>query len=118
FIFYQDLLYQVIKQPYYINIVHEIISDENTPEGIIQRMASKKYDLGNGPLFDICLITGESKRCWLACCFHHIIIDASSVTIFIKNILERYECLVKQRQFHYIKTSCDYLEFTQWQKKQ
>ncbi|CCW30868.1 putative nonribosomal peptide synthetase TomB [Xenorhabdus nematophila F1] len=118
FTFNQDQLYQVIEQPYYIHITHKTLAEVNHPEEVIQQMASKQYDLSKGPLFDICLITGESNRCWLACCFHHIIVDAASVTIFIKNILECYAHLVENREFHYLKTSADYLEFTQWQKKQ
>ncbi|PQQ31340.1 non-ribosomal peptide synthetase [Photorhabdus luminescens] len=118
FTFHQDQLYQVIEQPYHIHIMHKAITEENHPEKIIQQMASKQYDLAKGPLFDICLITGELKQCWLACCFHHIIVDAPSVTIFIKNILECYTHLVENREFNYPKISADYLEFTQWQKEQ
>ncbi|WP_338803301.1 amino acid adenylation domain-containing protein [Xenorhabdus griffiniae] len=118
FAFHQDQLYQVIEQPYDIHITHKTITEVNHPEDVMQQMASKQYDLAKGPLFDICLITGELKRCWLACCFHHIIVDAPSVTIFIKNILECYAHLAENREFHYRKISADYSEFTQWQKEQ
>ncbi|WFQ81261.1 amino acid adenylation domain-containing protein [Xenorhabdus sp. SF857] len=118
FTFTQDQLYQVIEPPYDIHITHKTITEVNHPEDVIQQMASKQYDLAKGPLFDICLITGELKRCWLACCFHHIIVDAPSVTIFIKNILACYAHLAENREFHYRKISADYLEFTQWQKEQ
>ncbi|WP_319940065.1 non-ribosomal peptide synthetase family protein [Xenorhabdus littoralis] len=118
FTFEQDQLYQVIEQPCPIHITHKNLTEVNHPEEVMQHMASKQYDLSKGPLFDICLITGESKRCWLACCFHHIIVDAPSVAIFIKKILECYTHLVEKKEFHYPKTSADYLEFTQWQKEQ
>ncbi|OKP02968.1 non-ribosomal peptide synthetase [Xenorhabdus eapokensis] len=118
FTFNQDQLYQVIEQPYHVHITRKTITEVNHPEAVIQQMASKQYDLAKGPLFDICLITGELQRCWLACCFHHIIVDAPSVTIFIKNILTCYAHLAENREFHYRKISADYLEFTQWQKEQ
>ncbi|PHM73861.1 non-ribosomal peptide synthetase [Xenorhabdus kozodoii] len=118
FTFNQDQLYQVIEPPAHIHITHKTITEGAHPEEVIQQMASKHYDLAKGPLFDICLITGELAQCWLACCFHHIIVDAPSVTIVIKNILECYAHLVENREFHYLKTSADYLAFTQWQKAQ
>ncbi|MDR0218144.1 MAG: amino acid adenylation domain-containing protein [Enterobacteriaceae bacterium] len=118
FIFKKEQLYQVIEQPYQVNIKHKILTVMDRPEEVIQQMAAKKYDLSKGPLFDICLIINESKQCWLACCFHHIIVDAPSVTIFIKNILQCYIQLIEKREFHYLKTSKNYLEFTLWQKNQ
>ncbi|CDL86069.1 non-ribosomal peptide synthetase [Xenorhabdus cabanillasii] len=136
FAFNQNQLYQVIEQPGNIQIVHKTLTEVIHPETVIQQMASKQYDLAKGQLFDICLITDESKQCWLICCFHHIIVDAPSVRIIVKNILKYYCHLleselfenklpensyqtkpIRDRECHYLKIGADYLEFTQWQQE-
>ncbi|MEX0444768.1 amino acid adenylation domain-containing protein [Xenorhabdus sp. SGI246] len=122
FAFNQNQLYQVIEQPSNTQIIHKTLTEIIHLETVIQQMASKQYDLAKGPLFDICLITGESKQCWLVCCFHHIIVDAPSIRIIVKNILKYYCHLLGSewfgdKEYHYLKTGADYLEFTQWQQK-
>ncbi|MBC8943670.1 non-ribosomal peptide synthetase [Xenorhabdus indica] len=122
FAFNQKQLYQVIEQPGNIQIVHKTLTEIIHPETVIQQMASKQYDLAKWPLFDICLITDESKQSWLVCCFHHIIVDAPSVRIIVKNILKYYCHLLRSelfgdKEYHYLKIGAGYLEFTQWQQE-
>ncbi|OTA21794.1 peptide synthase [Xenorhabdus beddingii] len=117
FAFNQSQLYQVIEPTYHFNIVQVSLDNLSQPENVIRNMSARQYDLANGPLFDICLITTGSERCWLACCFHHIIVDAPSVRIILRELLQCYSHLTEYGEYSTRVTSANYLKFTQWQKE-
>ncbi|MDC9622013.1 amino acid adenylation domain-containing protein [Xenorhabdus sp. XENO-7] len=115
FSFNQNRLYQVISKEGNINITRKRLAKGECPEQIIKQMARKHFDLSEGGLSDICLITDDSNRSWLACCFHHIIVDAPSVRITLSQLLNFYSNLTEGLPLPSKKVGATYTDFTQWQ---
>lgn len=77
-------------------VVHEDILRFSTllkteKEDVLLFEAEKPFDLEMGPLFRVVLLRKNNEACVLGCIFHHIIADAVSVSVFLKELLALYD---------------------------
>ncbi|SJN60077.1 Linear gramicidin synthase subunit D [Vibrio ruber DSM 16370] len=79
------------------------------------QLAATHLSLSDGPLSVITMLSSDAEQTWLACCFHHIIIDAPSVRIVLQELLQLYCTISEHRPWPAFKDMGSYQEFTRWQ---
>ncbi len=63
----------------------------------LARLAVEPFDLAAGPLFKLVLIQTAADSGVLAASFHHIVVDAWSANVFLRDLLECYAAQCAQR---------------------
>ncbi len=95
---------------------------EQQLEILSQRAALKTFSLDKDSLLRAHLVyrggKGESGRYVLLICMHHIISDAWSMNIFIKEMSLAYSALKDHRRPEFSEQAHRYLDFSLWQKQQ
>lgn len=115
FIHLDNELRQCIDDESQILFSHQKIADSASPETVMKRLASSHFSLSDGPLSVIKMLSTSTEKTWLACCFHHIIIDAPSVRIVLRELLQLY-CAINQNKGLPTESVAEgYLAFTHWQ---
>ena len=77
----------------------------------VEAFGLEPFDLENGPLFRFELLQYPQQKSVLVCCFHHLVMDGSSWTLFEKEV------------WHYLNSNEDllppasYTHFAAWQKE-
>jgi amino acid adenylation domain-containing protein len=89
---------------------------KNTAFNIAKTDATTPVCLFSPPLFRIKLFIIDNNEYILQVTIHHIISDGWSMGIFIRDLMEMYECLYKSEN-NYHKTVSQYKDFSIWQRK-
>lgn len=115
FVFLDDKLQQHIGEDCHLSFSHRQLGHTETPEAVTAQLAATRLSLSDGPLSMIHMLSSDSDKTWLACCFHHIIIDAPSVRIVLHDLLQLYCALNEKRALPVLNGTASYQEFTCWQ---
>ncbi len=86
-------------------------------EKIINNIINESFNLENGPLIRIQLITLEEKENILIIVMHHIIVDLHSKNLFAKELAEIYNSLLNQKLLQLKKNPPQYADYAIWQQK-
>ena len=115
FVYLDGKLQQRIGADGYLSFSHRQPEQTETPESVTAQLAASRLSLAEGPLSIINMLSSDSGTTWLACCFHHIIIDAPSVRIVLHDLLRIYCALDEMRVLPAFNGTGSYQEFTRWQ---
>ena len=85
-------------------------------ESYLQTEASTEFDLANGPLFKVILITQSPQLHTLFFNIHHIISDGWSKGILINDFIEILSALNTQRAPELLPLNITYKDYAAWQK--
>lgn len=115
FVYLDEELRQHIGDDSQLSFSHRSLTETETPETVMAQLASEHFSLSDGPLGKITLLNGDTDKTWLACCFHHIIIDAPSVRIVLYDLLQLY-CAIEAHQPLLVQHNMEsFLSFALWQ---
>ncbi|WP_368082717.1 amino acid adenylation domain-containing protein [Klebsiella michiganensis] len=115
FVYLDGTLQQRIGADGYLSFSHRKSGQNETAESVTAQLAASRLSLAEGPLSIINMLSSDSGTTWLACCFHHIIIDAPSVRIVLHDLLQIYCALDEKRALPAFNGTGSYQEFTRWQ---
>ncbi|AJX35693.1 non-ribosomal peptide synthetase [Burkholderia oklahomensis] len=80
----------------------------------LARMAVEPFDLAAGPLFKLVLIQTAADSAVLAVSFHHIVVDAWSANVFLRDLLECYAAQRAQRAPRLAPLPIQYKDYSVW----
>jgi non-ribosomal peptide synthetase component F len=95
-----------------INSDLRVIVEVNTASAEWSR---RPFDLENGPLLRLCLMR---ERSLLAVCMHHIITDAWSMRIFLRELWVLYTARVRGKPVTLPRLSVSYSDYAEWQRRE
>jgi thioester reductase-like protein len=73
-----------------VDLTHHVAGPGETAEEIVRRLAGEPFDLATGPLLRAAVITGPGEREVLFLNAHHIVMDASSAMITVRELMTAY----------------------------
>ncbi|WP_211472188.1 non-ribosomal peptide synthase/polyketide synthase [Collimonas humicola] len=82
------------------------------------RLAAEPFDLASGQLFKLVLIQTADQSSVLAVSFHHIIVDAWSANVFLRDLLECYAALSAQRDPRLSQLTIQYRDYSLWAQRE
>ncbi|MBI1390259.1 MAG: amino acid adenylation domain-containing protein [bacterium] len=81
------------------------------------QIARTRFDLENGPLFRIALFQIENAEYVLYFVIHHIVSDAGSARILIRDVAEAYQALTEERTPNWSAIPFQYADYAVWQQQ-
>lgn len=84
---------------------------------IAARDAQRAFDLGNGPLLRVTLVRLDPAEHVLLVTIHHIIADAWSMDVLLRDLDETYDALAHGRPPELPPLPVQYADYTLWQEK-
>lgn len=104
--------------------VHEIEfpqTAQNNRWNMIQEdmlyQTSHQFDLGTGPLLNVCLYRMSESECILYICMHHIIVDGWSMDLFYSELFHFYQSFCDSQQPDIPELPIQYVDYAHWQNK-
>ncbi|MCP4162574.1 MAG: amino acid adenylation domain-containing protein, partial [Deltaproteobacteria bacterium] len=100
--------------------IEEVPSVDNINDFLENRLkveVLKEFDLEKGPLLKILLLKFGNDESILSLTTHHIISDAWSNGIFIREFISLYDSLVKDKEIKLGKIDYQFVDYTLWQNK-
>ncbi len=114
--------YQHILDRLQVNIPQTDLRDLSKKERtktireLILKEAQKPFDLSRGPLFRTGIILLSDKEFVLLLTMHHIISDAWSMRIFIKEMAALYNSIKKKQPINLPAPELQYADYAYWQR--
>ncbi|HEX3681792.1 MAG TPA: amino acid adenylation domain-containing protein, partial [Bryobacteraceae bacterium] len=90
---------------------------EAAGETLAQEEAFRPFDLANGPLLRLRLVRLGERELLLLVTMHHIISDAWSVGIFVRELTELYTAQIEKRTAQLDELNLQYGDFAVWQRE-
>lgn len=84
---------------------------------LISEEAQRPFDLAQGPLLRMGLIRTSEFEYALTCALHHIIGDAYSLRVLIREVQTIYMALLKGREHGLAELAIQYADYACWQRK-
>ncbi|MDQ1815072.1 amino acid adenylation domain-containing protein [Massilia sp. CCM 9210] len=84
----------------------------------LARLAVEPFDLASGQLFKLVLIQTAADTSVLAASFHHIIVDAWSAQVFLRDLLACYAAQLGGRAADLRPLAIQYRDYSLWAKRQ
>ncbi|MBG1251485.1 non-ribosomal peptide synthetase [Burkholderia pseudomallei] len=84
----------------------------------LARLAVEPFDLAAGPLFKLVLIQTAADSGVLAASFHHIVVDAWSANVFLRDLLECYAAQCAQRAPRLAPLPVQYRDYSVWAQRE
>lgn len=84
-------------------------------ESYISETGSKPYDLENGPLIRASIIKVKANKHVLYYSMHHIISDAWSMDVLMKDVVQAYQMLTSEATAQLSDLSIQYKDYAAWQ---
>jgi amino acid adenylation domain-containing protein/non-ribosomal peptide synthase protein (TIGR01720 family) len=115
---------QMVQHPKDMNfrITEQDLSHESDPveslEALLREEAFKPFDLMTGPLFRISLFQLEKQKWVFSYVIHHITIDAWSMDIFIKELMQLYNAYSLGANDPLVPLRIQYKDYVAWQQEQ
>src|SRR5258705_12873697 len=78
--------------------------------------AARAFDLARGPLLSVMIFRIQEQEHVFFLNMHHIISDAESIDIFIREMAILYESLKQKRESTLVELPIQYVDYTYWQK--
>ncbi|WP_160647907.1 non-ribosomal peptide synthetase [Chengkuizengella marina] len=101
-----------------VDIRHQ---DDQMKEQMVMHTAYEEaqtpFSLTEGPLFRSKLLVLDEQEHVIYFTMHHIISDGWSISIFVKEFMERYEAYCKKTADDLPELSIQYADFANWQRK-
>ncbi|MCA7014962.1 amino acid adenylation domain-containing protein [Dickeya dadantii] len=116
FVTAQDTLFQLVEDEEKVAFSHRLLSPTEQPETIVRTLATTRLSLSQGPLTLITMLTQPSGKTWLACCFHHILVDAPSVRLLLHDLFRLYDTLANNKTPTVTNDAASYEDFVAWQR--
>ncbi|MGE6631997.1 amino acid adenylation domain-containing protein [Bacillus sp. NPDC077027] len=91
---------------------------ERRLQQLIQQEANRTYDLEKGPLVQWTIADMGKGEYYLLCGQHHMISDAWSLSILIKELGIVYEALIAQKEPQLSELEIEWTDFVHWQNEQ
>ncbi len=91
--------------------------EQDLVSSMIHEEIRKKLVLSAGPLFRNKLCRFDDHTFYLILVFHHIIIDGSSILLFVKELFQIYGNLLHNDKPTFQPAEFQYVDFAVWQKK-
>lgn len=92
------------------------IGGDDELQATIREKAACAFDLEQGPLLRVCIITRNTGDHCVVISMHHIISDGWSIGIFIKECSEIYNGLRRRQQPGLKELEVQYADYTLWEK--
>jgi thioester reductase-like protein len=83
-------LYTAVRTESTVDLAHYVTGPTGTSAEIVRRLAGEPFDLSTGPLLRAAVITGPGGREVLFVNAHHIVMDASSAMITVRELRTAY----------------------------
>jgi thioester reductase-like protein len=83
-------LYAAVRAEGVVDLAHYAARSAEETAEIVQRLAGEPFDLSSGPLLRAAVIAGPGERDVLFVNAHHIVMDASSTLITIRELIAAY----------------------------
>jgi amino acid adenylation domain-containing protein/non-ribosomal peptide synthase protein (TIGR01720 family) len=83
---------------------------------LMREAMSLPFDMSSGPLLRLGLFSIREEEYIFYVVMHHIIFDAWSVTVFLRELLLMYRSLLQQEPFSLAPLSLHYADFAVWQR--
>lgn len=90
---------------------------KNSLKKVLKAEARREFDLEKGPLFRFSLFKLEENKYVFCMTMHHIIADAWSNAIFVKEFLKLYEAYVKGENISLPELKIQYADYASWERK-
>lgn len=100
----------------YIDLQHEINQSEKLSE-IIEQEITHSFDLSQGPLLRACLLQLEDQKYVFSFVMHHIISDAWSMQLLVKELLINYNFAKQGDKIQTNPLKIQYKDYASWQQK-
>jgi amino acid adenylation domain-containing protein len=84
---------------------------------IEQQEKTRIFDLVQGPLLRLIVLTTRNTEHTLLVIMHQIISDKQSLELFTDNLLERYDALVRGQAGELVPLSLQYADYSVWQRE-
>nr|ADU90660.1 putative syringomycin synthetase [Collimonas sp. MPS11E8] len=84
----------------------------------LDRLAAEPFDLASGQLFKLVLVQTAAASSVLAVSFHHIIVDAWSANVFLRDLLECYAALLARRAPRLRALTIQYQDYSHWAQRE
>ena len=94
------------------------VEQEEKILAIVQEEAAQSFDLASGPLLRSGLYQIEDNKWVFSCTMHHIINDAWSMRILIKELLQLYNSHLHQEENPLSPLRIQYKDYAVWQQEQ
>ncbi len=91
--------------------------EEDRLQEALEREAHRRFDLERGPLFRVSLFTINGPESVLMINQHHIISDAWSAGILVRELSELYEAFRLGREPYLPELPAQYVDYTCWQRE-
>jgi amino acid adenylation domain-containing protein len=99
-------------------VAFEVVDPEGAAlDEIVEREASRPFDLAGGPLWRTTLIRLEEDRHVFVTCMHHIVSDGWSLGVFAAELSELYSAFVEGRAPKLAPLEISYADFAVWQRR-
>ncbi|MGA9520654.1 MAG: condensation domain-containing protein, partial [Myxococcaceae bacterium] len=107
----------LLEVPERVLSVEDLGAQEQPLAALEQRLfseANRAFDLTRGPLFRFTLFRTGPERHVLLLLFHHIVVDGSSLEIFVRELGEAYEAFSQHRASQLRHRALDYADVAAW----
>lgn len=85
---------------------------------LVSKESERPFDLYNDSLIRIKLISVNQEEHYLFLNFHHIVVDVTSLNIFLNELFSCYENLSQNKPINLPIPSLQYLDYANWQHEQ
>lgn len=103
-------------------LIHSDMRKEENPEesvrAIVQEETSRSFNLASGPLLRAGIYQVADHRWIFSCTMHHIINDAWSMRILIKELLQLYNSYILKEENPLLPLPIQYKDYATWQQEQ
>ncbi len=101
-----------------INTLRDIFKYEEattkTCKALINGYVSDEFDIKNGPLFRIGAVKSQTEEYYFYLNVHHIISDARSQEVLIKELITAYNGITDNGSFEFPSMSIQYKDYVEW----
>ncbi|MCI8212139.1 hypothetical protein AUC61_21640 [Pseudomonas sp. S25] len=117
FIEQNGVLYQQVQPTAAVQFDRQALpgADHATIEQAIHEETQRLFDLANGPLLRVKLITIAEQQAVLVMTLHHITSDGWSMGLLVHEFVEYYQAFTEQREPALSTLPVQYADYAQWQ---
>lgn len=95
---------------------YELSEKEHRMNEYIDAISSTEFDLSQPPLIRVAVVRTAENENIVCFCIHHIISDAWSLDIWVRELEEVYQNIVQNERALLTPNSFEYIDYTIWQK--
>ena len=114
---------QVISEPHELHVplidlsARVRVEAEREAQELFTVEAHRTFDLKRGPLFRVSVVRLDAAEHVIMFTMHHIISDAWSVSVFVKELTAFYQALLAEQPSPLSDLPIQYADYAEWQRK-